>query len=643
MILEWLGAAPVILAAVLVVFLPGMLSLAAAGMRGLALVAFAPVMTTAVASLAAIALSLLGIAWSAWSFAIVIVLITAIAWFVGRLLPLRGQQTQASTPHAWMLPTGLAIGMLISFSRIAFYISDPAAISQTNDAVFHLNALRYVQETGSASAFDLNAFIGASGFYPAAWHALASQVALVTGAGIPVVVNAVTIVIAAVVWPLGMAWLARTVSGSTTVAAYAAVLSSAMQLFPLLLVQWGVLYPNALSVALIPASVAVVVSLPSWSRAARPAGSIAQAGIFIAIALCALVFAQTSSVLVFGLISMIWFSWWMLAQTNRSMLVRWIAVIAGWLVLAAVWVAFSRSTGGSHWPPFRGKFEVWFDIVFNSQLRIPAAWGISVLMLIGLVVVALRARQRWLVAAWLALSALYVLAATFGIAIVRDGLLGPWYADPYRIAALAPIAVIPLAAVGFDAIVRAVIGRVRNKKSSATAIIAASLAILSLATVVVVAVRPVGMPDVIMNKFEEESLYRESATSYLSFDERKLLESLDQFVDDDATVIGNPSTGLAFGYFLSGVDVFPRTWSPPMTAQWQQIATGLRDVAADPAICEALAAYSNPEYVLDFGLGETYAGRYEVPGMTGFAGQEGFELITEVGDASLWRITACSH
>lgn len=642
MIVQWLSVAPVVLVAATIAFVPGLLSLAAAGMRGLALMAFAPVMSTALASLSAVLLGAVGIQWSLWSFAAVIFLVSVLAWLIGHALPLR-QHRATPAARRWVLPSALTVGAIIGFWRLAAYIHDPSAISQTNDAVFHLNALRYIIDTGSASSFDVNGFIGASGFYPAAWHALASLVAMSTGASIPVTANALTVVIGGLIWPFGIAWLTRAITGSNSIAGYAAVLSGALQGFPLLLFQWGVLYPNALSVALIPAGIALVLLLPSWARDAPRWRGLLQGLLFVAITVCALVFAQPASVLIFGLLCMIRFTWWLISPSTASAGIRWLSVTAGWIGLAAIWVFFSRSTGGAHWPPFRDKLVVWADVLVNGQLMMAPAWGISALMAVGLVVAVRRARWRWFAVSWLAVSALYILVATFGLRIVRDGLLGPWYADPYRIVALAPIVVIPLAAIGVDALARIVTARVRQGTEARAGV--PSVIALALVTVLVLALvvaRPVAMPDFIAGRFEPDPRYEESDHSYLSVDERDLLESLRIFVDDDARVIGNPSTGMGFGYLFSGVDVFPRTWSPPATTEWQSLASALRDAATDPAVCEALQTYGSPEYVLDFGLGEAYAGRYEMPGMTNFAGQEGFELITENGDASLWRITACA-
>lgn len=109
----------------------------------------------------------------------------------------------------------------------------------------------------------------------------------------------------------------------------------------------------------------------------------------------------------------------------------------------------------------------------------------------------------------------------------------------------------------------------------------------------------------------------------------------------DSLIIANPSTGAGFAYVLGERDIVPRTWAPPQSAAWDVIAAHLRDAAEDPAVCEALAAYGDPEYVLDFGIGGTGPGEYLMPGMTDFEDRPGFEEVASEGDASLWRITAC--
>src|SRR5690606_19607486 len=127
---------------------------------------------------------------------------------------------------------------------------------------------------------------------------------------------------------------------------------------------------------------------------------------------------------------------------------------------------------------------------------------------------------------------------------------------------------------------------------------------------------------------------------YLSTDERKLLEALSDHVRPGSRVVGNPSTGAAFGYALSGVDVVPRTWAMPDDADFQQLRLGLVDIATDPGVCTAVASLGI-DYVLDFGKSAEGAGKWDMPGMTGFEEHPGFQFVAERGGASLWRIEEC--
>src|SRR5690606_25305530 len=129
------------------------------------------------------------------------------------------------------------------------------------------------------------------------------------------------------------------------------------------------------------------------------------------------------------------------------------------------------------------------------------------------------------------------------------------------IAALAPIVVIPLAAIGADVVLRAVAARLERPAESASAL-ATGLASTVVFMIVLIIFRPVAMPAYTQGTYDRESRYVAAADAYLNPDERELLESLSDEVPADARVLGNPSTGSGFGYFLGGIDVFPRNWAP---------------------------------------------------------------------------------
>jgi hypothetical protein len=648
----WLGALPALVIAVAVLFGPGLAIGAALRLRGLALWALAPVVSVAVVAGLALVYGFVKVPWAAWSILAGVAVVVGLAWLARLLLGPRPALPVRDARGTWLVTAGLLVGGLLTAARFIVYVHDPAAISMTNDAVFHLNAVRHILETGSASSLHVSSVIGGRGFYPAAWHALASAVVLFTGVEIPVGANVVSLVIAAGVWTLGVTWFARRIAGAPAVtAALAASLSASLVVFPMLMFQWGVLYSYALSLALLPAAAALLLGAPRWFAGRGPvSGPVRTAVLLGALTLAAvgaIALSQPATLLAWAIISISWFSWWAvshaIAEPGRRRVVLLVAVAVAWVAFALLWFLLTRSTSGSHWPPFRSKVEAVLDVLLNGQVLLPVMLGVSILMIAGLVVAVVRPKLRWLAAAWAVFGMLYAVSASVGHPDLRRWLLGAWYADPYRIAAAGATVVVPLAAIGLAVIaswatrsVSARRGFQAERFGAAWAIVAvAGLGVVALLTAPMIQMRAVTQGTV-----DAESRY--ITEDYLSPDERALLERLDEHVGEGDRVIGNPSTGMGFGYMLSGVDVYPRTWAAPRTEPWRVIEADLRDAGSEPAVCDALDVYGSPRYVLDFGLGEETPGRYELPGMTGFAGRSGFELVDAQGEASLWRITACT-
>jgi len=652
MIGDWLAQTPALLAALVIVLLPGLAIGAALRLRGLALWALAPVGSTAVLAVLAIAYGAMHVRWEPLWVGLGCVVLAGLAWLCGRALGPRRRPAPPGRRALWLLGAGLAIGIGFIIARFVVYVQDPNAISETNDAIFHLNALRYVVDTGSASSFQISGVIGARSFYPAAWHAIASLVALLSGCSVPVAANMTALVVSAVIWPLGIAWLTREITrGSAAAAGIAAALSASLWAFPMLMVEWGVLYPFALSVALLPASAAILVAAPRWAEGEGPVRSpraCAVLSIVLAIAAAgALALAQPANLLSWGLIAMISFTWWFGMHVRsrsghrRSALI--IAFVAGWIVFLIAWLLLTRATTGAHWPSFRGRKQALVDIILNGPVMLPYQIGVSILMIIGLAVAVWRAPLRWLATTWLAFGALYYASAAIANEAVRRWLLGAWYADPYRFASLLPVAVIPLAAIGLTAVAVWATGAISGRRGRPAFLFAGAWSLVAVVGLLALAfaVRPIiQLPGITEGNVDAESRY--TTPDFLSPDGRAVLERLPKTTPPGSRIIGNPSTGMAFGYMLSGRDVYPRTWQPPATPAWNVLAQNLRDAASDPAVCAALKAFGSPRYVLDFGPGESSPGRYVMPGFTGLAGQRGFTLVDKQGDASLWRITACA-
>lgn len=62
----------------------------------------------------------------------------------------RGVTSSPSTSRWWTIGAAVAAAVVIGLQIFAV-IGQPSAISQTFDNVFHLNAIRYIMDTGAAS------------------------------------------------------------------------------------------------------------------------------------------------------------------------------------------------------------------------------------------------------------------------------------------------------------------------------------------------------------------------------------------------------------------------------------------------------------------------------------------------------------
>lgn len=271
-------AVPLVLIAGTVLVVPGLVFSLAVRVRGLAALLLAPLFSVALASVLSLILPIISVAWTPVSYAAGVVAVSVIAFGVRTAIS-RKWPDLAWTPErkAVLMASGVGLlgaGLLIALQMGTAFIA-PENISQSYDNVFHLNAVRWAIDSGNASPLNLGAFTGISA-YPSAWHAMTSLVAMATGASIPVAVNVTNIAIGAIVWPLGSLFLVRQLVGSRLISTVVALIFiPAFTGFPLLMVDWGVLYPNLLSIALLPAALGLTFSAMGLGHGYRPSSPVA--------------------------------------------------------------------------------------------------------------------------------------------------------------------------------------------------------------------------------------------------------------------------------------------------------------------------------------------------------------------------------
>jgi len=627
----WSAALLPALVSAAVVLLPGLAVAFSLRMRGMLLWGFAPAAGVAALAVSATVLGWTGLRWSVWTAAGAVTVLVVCTVLIGLLLsPLRA----GGVPRSRLAGSTFALvaGSLFGAFRMAVMIGAPQNISQTNDATFHLNALRFVLESGSASSFDLLGAIGASGFYPAAWHAIASLVMDISGADVVRAANATSLVIAGPIWTLSITSFVWCVTnGARWATVGAALMASALFAFPFNMLDFGVLYPYALSLAIVPGTLAVLVAAlrqgtRSDDRRARPR-RIWSAAIASLVGLTAMGFAQPSALLTWVIGAVVIGASALLGGWHEPAARRGLRIF-GTLCLGAggmaAWLAITALSSSVLWAPQKSALPAAVDLLLNASTGPGPVVVVSALAVAGTIVSVQRAELRWMVAFGTAISLLTLVAVSVQNESIR-ALLSAWYADPHRFTAMMPLVVVPLAAIGLDA--AASWFRVRGW-SAAVAIVLLVAVVVEASVWTAVGVR------------SGHSSYAESDRSYLSEDERDLLEVLPRYVAPGERVLGNPSAGAAFGYALSGVDVVPRTWSMPLDVDFQVLREDLVRLIDEPAVCTAVDDLGI-DYVLDFGASAKGPGKWAMPGLTGFAHAEGFQKVAEDGEASLWRVTGC--
>ncbi|GAA4413200.1 hypothetical protein GCM10023168_35870 [Fodinibacter luteus] len=649
--MTWADAAPPLGAALVVLLVPGGLVVAAAGVRGLLRVALAPVLSVAAAAGAAVGASTLGMPFGPVPLAAATLTAAAVV-LGGRLLgrhlaasprvppPAMGHGAaehgaveHGAVEHGAVVAglAGAAVGAVALAVGVAGGMGAPDRWPQTFDAVFHLAAVDHVLRTGDGSALTLGVLVAperSHGFYPAAWHDLVALVVSMTGTPVPVAANAVALVTVAVAWPLGCVGLARVAAGPRpVVVAGAGVLAAGVAASPVLLTAYGTLWPNALATALLPAVLALVADLGGLGpqRSAPVVGGT----LLLAGAVAGLALAHPNAVvslLVLTTPALVVGTWWRGPRWRLMTLAASASIV--WLVLLSAVFDAQRDTS---WPARQRLPQAVGEWLALAPQRVPVPLVVAALALLGCVVAWRRAGLRWLLAVHVTAGALFVLVAG------SDGRLsrlvsGAWWDDPFRLAALAGVAGVPLAAVGLEALARRVATVVRWPGRSAH-VGAAATALLVVTVVATGGLSTADTTRVVHWWYAPDAMLGPS--------ERGLVESLPRLVPEGERVVGSPWDGAALTGALGGREpVFPHLvgdWGADRTL----LATSLSAVARTPAVCAALGRLRVTHVLVgpgSFWADDPRRARYR--GLA-VAGHDGFTEVARGGSASLWRVSAC--
>jgi hypothetical protein len=655
---SWLSVVPYIFAAVAILFIPGTVVALASRIRGFSLFAVSPAITVTLVSVAAVVAPMAGLRWSPLPVLLLTLLVAVLAFAVATFLA-KGKVRKAvvvdwrASGLRWI---AVIIAAFLVGRRVVAVIGTPDAFSQTFDNVFHLNAIRYVEDTGSASSLTISALTGGS-FYPAAWHDLVALLTNLTNADIPVAVNVINLVVAALVWPLGCMFLAHTVAGARVAVTVAAgILAAAFGSFPLLLLDFGVLYPNFLGNALLPVALGLGIRLLGLGR--ERSESRTMDGLVLLAILPGIALAHPSSVMAFLalMVPPLLFAWGKTtARLLRAGTAHWLgllgmaaAFLAGLAGLVIMWQKVRPPEEAAFWPPIETTGRAIGEVLTGSAVGRPVSWAVSILVVAGIVALIVRRSQLWFIGTYLMAAGLFVVVASFPAGPVRMFITGIWYNDPPRLASLLPIVILPLATIGvlacwdrlFFPVIRKILQGVGRTSTPSSVAVAFAHSLVGAVAVGVLAfgTQQANVREAVNAAAPGYQLTKDSPL--ISADELTLINRLDSKVPEGAVIADNPWNGSALAYAFSGRPVLQPHMHGEMPEGGKKIIEELNEAAVDPSVCTEVERL-NVDYVLDFGHREVHGGDHGYDGLDNLALDGVGRLIDSEGEAKLYEITAC--
>lgn len=648
-VLSWLAVLPSAGVIALIFYAPGAVVLLAARMPASVALALAPAASTAIGGASAIVCGAIGVGWNLVAF-VVATVVAAMLAVLTRLVIRVGEapiDTNPRTTRAGIV--GVLVAVPIAVAPMIAEIRVPDRAVQTWDAIFHLNALRWIADTGRGSSLQLAELSEPRpGFYPAGWHDLVS-LGIGAGLGSPTLLaNLSALVIAGLVWPSALALLAsRVTPKAPAIVLVAPIIGSCFAAFPARMLSYGTLWPNALSTALVPAVLAVLVMILDIAGARRrlllsAVGLVALAGAVLAhpTAIFAVAFlgAPLLALRAWPRLTSLW-----RCGRRAAAVVLGIGVpLAATVVLVALLrVPIIANTAAYPRPAIATQSQAVGEALFDTMLAstgfvtTSTAWVLGALVIAGIVVAMRVPSQPWIAASWVIAVLLYALAAG-GPSPLRF-LVGFWYTDPVRLGALVPIPASILAAIATHWMIARASRFLHRRTSIRTHPVVTWAVVIALLGAGTVGFRAVPRA---FELYRDYSDPLQRSWGLLSPSEVSLIRRAARKLPSDSITIGNPFNGSAFLYALAD----RRVMYPHVTANWGPtqlyLARNFRRLGSDPKVCSALNRLGIEYFYYD---SRVYF--YGNPAERIFSGltppRSGVSEIDRAGSAVLYRITGC--
>ncbi|NKX56153.1 DUF6541 family protein [Arthrobacter mobilis] len=654
-------------------YLPGFLALYGLRLKVFPALALAPAVSAGIAGAASIVCLATGWRWepaSAGLLALAAVLLCFLfGWLTVRRKPPvpADPEKQAGAPLSLKILTGTALAAAAALigSVMLRGVVSLDRVNQGWDPTFHANAVRWIQDSGQASAWSLVPIFGGAppSYYPAGWHELVSLVPgdVVTAA------NLSCLLIGAVIWPTSLAYLATALFPRQPVTwVLAPLFGAAVLAFPFIQLVRSGQWPNGFATAVIPAVLALGINLlyDSRLRWRRPQQPPAPPGPGTAARTAALLAAAAGAIWIHpsALFALLLLGGFYLGRfLILGFLYQWRQGKVRAVVVSALTAAALAGLGlglsqlpalirlldyprahNADWPD--ALAWLYFDLPGRPSPSAPNpgihGYATTALMVAGAAAALAFRRSRPAVGGMAAATGLFILAA--GPENPYRWLAGFWYKDPPRIAPLMFTFGCVFAALAVERICSLAAAVLRSAHPRRRQVLAAALGLLAAGALFTAS-----------GGFRDSLRLQAAAAPYLTIDaprgrallgdEQEFIRSLGPVLPPDAVVVGDPFNGLPYIYALTGHRVvFPQMINRPGNEDEAYLRRNFRNILTDPEVCRALGRLGATHVYDDGPIRARRTDRHlQWPGFRGVDYSLGFELVARQGTAAIYKITAC--
>ena len=706
---------------------PGYLALRALGLPRPWSVCGAPLLGVSAISLLGTVYSLAGVVCSPASILAPAVAVPAIVLAAERLAGRKGARGPLAEAHLAKISlvdvlAYLVMGLVAGYFFFVGRLPWADYLIQLSDVPFHLNAIQSFAQSGRFSSLGVSFYLAVqdaainpvpgAGFYPAGYHALCALVLQMTGVDTGYVVNAANYFFTSLVYPLAMLPLMVALFPDSPRTVHAGALACvSFVAFPWLLLIFGGVYPNLAGFCTIPFPIALFVAFLARHRGRGEAARLI-AAFLLSLVGQVLLHPNTVFTAVVILVPFCIALIWRRAHEGRpgrgATPRAALGVAAFMLVVLAGWYAFWRLPAfhglfeferGAFTTPFQGLVDiVGLSYSFMGSYDYAIQAPLAAFVIVGAVRCLYSERLRWLPFSYLATCAIVFMGAVMSGGL-RNFVCGVWYTDPNRLAAMAVLAAVPLAAFGIEWAFGLLLAGVehynawRAHRTHARVVAVACVVLYAFLTFSNNLILPgsfhsqneaVQDSGILRNSDDVQEyvmLEQQSPSVHTPFgdfrdhfdrtcqsnvpialNEQEFLQEVQQVVGPEDLVINNPIDGSYFAYGYTGLRCYYRKIdgfrnldpkpgdAPDDSSETQEsvlIRTRLRDIATDEQVREAVAA-TGARYVLVMSTvnseGSFIGGRggYKPESFSGITSitreTPGFTLVLAQGDLALYRI-----